>query len=168
MKHLFSAMFMFIATAMFAQETESSVPHFRNIYWGAPKDSVYVDGKKLEFMKDKNALTPNTYYLSNDDMTIGNVRLNRITYFFNDENRFYKVLLEGPKEDAQQMGFILQYKFGQNQGESRVDEVNYKQWKIKDVTFTLGEYDHVKFDVKIESNWQASEGYKKNTTVNDF
>lgn len=168
MKHLFSAILMVFATGLFAQEVENAVPHFRNVFWGVPKDSVYIDGKKVEFLRDKNALTPNTFYISNDDMTLGNVRLTRINYFFNEENRFFKVLLEGPKEDAAQMAFILQYKFGPHKSESRVDEVNYKQWKIKDVTFTLGEYDHVKFELKIESSWQATEAYKKNTTVEDF
>lgn len=168
MKHLFSIIFIAASLALVAQETEKSITQFRNIPWGAPKDSVYVDGKKIEFLKDKNALAPNTYYISNDDMTIGNVRLTRVSYIFNDENRFYKALLEGPKEDAAQTAFILQYKFGPHKNESRVDGVNYKQWQVKDVTFTLGEYDRVKFELKIESNWQATEAYKKNTSVDDF
>jgi hypothetical protein len=39
---------------------------------------------------------------------------------------------------------------------------------VKDVTFTLGIYDFLKFEVRIESNWQASEAYKKNISVDDF
>ena len=101
-------------------------------------------------------------------MTIGNVKLNKLVYLFNDDNRFVKVYMEGPKEQTEQMKFILDYKFGEHKNESKVDNVAYKQWLVKDVTFTLGEFDYLKFEVKIESNWQASEAYKKNTTVDDF
>jgi len=168
MKHLFSAVFMLFFFVAFSQNDEKNVTQFRNIPWGAPKDSIYVNGKKLDFTKDKNALTKNTYYVVNDDMTIGNVRLTRVNYIFNDDDRFVKVLLEGPKEDAEQMRFILDYKFGAFKNESRVDNVSYKQWLVKDVTFTLGVYDFLKFEARIESNWQASEAYKKNISVDDF
>jgi hypothetical protein len=66
------------------------------------------------------------------------------------------------------MKFILDYKFGTFKNESKVDNVSYKQWLVKDVTFTLGVYEFMKFEVKIESNWQASVAYKKNTNVDDF
>lgn len=168
MKHLFSVIFIALATTVLAQESEKNITQFRNIPWGAPIDSIYVNGKKLDFLKDKNSLVKNTYYIANDDMTIGNVRLTRVNYIFNDEGRFYKVQVEGPKEDAGQMRFILEYKFGVHKNESRVDGVNIKQWVIKGVTFTLGEYDTTRFELKIESDWQATEAYKKNTSVDDF
>lgn len=46
--------------------------------------------------------------------------------------------------------------------------INYKQWLVKDVTFTLRVYDFLKFEASIESNWQALEAYKKNISVDDF
>jgi hypothetical protein len=152
-----------------AQQTENqTVNMFRNIPWGTHRDSISVDGVKLEFTKDKTSLLKNSYTVVNDNMSIGNVRLTKINYIFNDENRFIKVLLEGPKEDAEQMKFILDYKFGVHKNESKVDNVSYKQWLVKDVTFTLGVFEFMRFEVKIESNWQASEAYKKNTSVDDF
>lgn len=157
---------LFFAAGAFAQET--NVTSFRNMPWGAFRDSMYVKDKKIEFVKDKSSLTKNAYIIPNDDMSIGNVKLNKINYIFNDEGRFVKVYIEGPKEQSEQMRFILDYKFGTFKNESRVDNVSYKQWLVKDVTFTLGEYDYLKFEVKIESNWQASEAYKKNTSVDDF
>ena len=167
MKKLFTVFaLLFFAAGAFAQET--NVTSFRNMPWGAFRDSMYVKDKKIEFVKDKSSLTKNAYIIPNDDMSIGNVKLNRINYIFNDEGRFVKVYIEGPKEQSEQMKFILDYKFGTFKNESRVDNVSYKQWLVKDVTFTLGEYDYLKFEVKIESNWQASEAYKKNTSVDDF
>ncbi|MFN8309010.1 MAG: hypothetical protein U0T73_03520 [Chitinophagales bacterium] len=162
---LFTA--LLFAFSAFSQE-DNNVTAFRGMPWGAFRDSMYVNGKKIDFSKDKSSLQRNAYIINNDNMTIGNVKVTRINYIFNDENRFVKVYVEGPKDDAEQMKFILDYKFGAHKNESRVDNVNYKQWLVKDVTFTLGEYEFLKFELKIESNWQASEAYKKNTTVEDF
>ena len=167
MKKIFTVL-TFILFAIGASAQETNVTSFRNMPWGAFRDSLYVKGKKIDFVKDKSSLTKNAYTIPNDDMTIGSVKLNRINYIFNDEGRFVKVYIEGSKEQADQMKFILDYKFGGYKNESKVDNVAYKQWLVKDVTFTLGEYDFLKFEVKIESNWQASEAYKKNTSVDDF
>ena len=167
MKKLFTVLsFILFAIGVSAQET--NVSSFRNMQWGAFRDSIFVKGKKVDFVRDKSSLTKNAYMIHNDDMTIGNVKLNKVNYIFNDEGRFVKVYLEGPKEQTDQMKFILDYKFGTFKNESKVDNVAYKQWLVKDVTFTLGEFDYLKFEVKIESNWQASEAYKKNTSVDDF
>jgi hypothetical protein len=167
MKKIVSAL-IFVAFAIGVSAQETNVTSFRNMPWGAFRDSLYVKGKKIDFVKDKSSLMRNAYIVPNDDMTIGNVKLTKLVYLFNDDNRFVKVYMEGPKEQTEQMKFILDYKFGEHKNESKVDNVAYKQWLVKDVTFTLGEYDYLKFEVKIESNWQASEAYKKNTTVDDF
>jgi hypothetical protein len=98
---------------------------------GAFKDSLFVKGKKVEFVKDKSSLIKNAYIIPNDDMTIGNVKLNKVNYIFNDDGRFVKVYLEGPKEQTDQMKFILDYKFGAFKNESKVDNVSYKQWLVK-------------------------------------
>ncbi len=170
MKNLLLVVCLFQAFSSFAQlpAEQTNVTMFRNIPWGSHRDSIFVDGVKQDFVKDKSALSKNTYMIINDNMTIGNVRLNKINYIFNDDGRFTKVLFEGPKEDAEQMKFILDYKFGTFKNESKVDNISYKQWLVKDVTFTLGVYEFMKFEVKIESNWQASIAYKKNTSVDDF
>src|ERR1051326_686180 len=75
-------------------ETQA-VLDFRKIFWGTSKDSIWRDGKKLDFIKDKNSLLKNAYSLANDDMTIGAVKLDKVLYIFNDDNRFYKVFLQG-------------------------------------------------------------------------
>ncbi len=151
----------------FSAESEA-VLDFRNVLWGTPIDSVWRNGKKLEFIKDKNSLFKNAYYLNGDDMTIGTVKLDRVLYIFNDDNRFYRVFLSGSYEQLEQMKFILTYKFGDYRNESFVDDSHIMQWLIKDVTFTLKEVNKSRFELTIESNWQASEDYKKNTSVDDF
>jgi hypothetical protein len=153
----------------FAQNKEGgSVTDFRKIYWGARLDSIYRDGQKLEFIKDRSTNLKNAFVLRGDPMNIGNVRLNKLVYIFNDENRFIKVYIEGPKEDFEQMKFILKYKFGEHVNERTLDGVTLYQWLVRDVTFTLKQYDFLRFELIIESSWQDAEAYKKNTSVNDF
>ncbi len=168
MKKLFFILFAVAFISSHAQTADQSITRFRNIPWGTHKDSIFVNGKKQEFLKDKNSMIRNAYMVINDNMTIGNVRLTRINYIFNDEGRFIKVYAEGVKEDAEQMRFILEYKFGAYKNESKVDNINYKQWIVRDVVFTLGVMDRGNFELKIESNWQASEAYRRNTSVEDF
>jgi hypothetical protein len=141
---------------------------FRNIFWGTKLDSVWRDGKKLEFVKDKNSLIRNAYYISCDDMTIGAVKLDKVLYIFNEEARFYRVFLQGPGGQLEDMKFILTYKFGDFRNESFVDDTHIMQWLIKDVTFTLREVGKSRFELTIESSWEAGEEYKKNTSVDDF
>jgi hypothetical protein len=156
-----------IAYSGYSAESEG-VLDFRNIFWGTPKDSVWRDGKKLEFIKDRNSLIKNAFYLAGDDLTIGAVKLERVLYIFNDEGRFYKVFLQGTPEQEEEMKFILTYKFGDYRNESFVDDSHIMQWLVKDVTFTLKEVDKSRFELTIESSWQASENYKKNISVDDF
>ena len=151
----------------FSAESQG-VLDFRNIFWGTPKDSIYRDGKKLTFEKDRNSLIKNAYYLQGDDQMLGAVKLDKVLYIFNDENRFYKVFLQGSLEQAEQMKFILTYKFGDFRNESYVDDSHIMQWLVKDVTFTLKEINKARFELTIESSWQASADYKKNTSVDDF
>ena len=152
---------------LFSAESEG-VLDFRNIFWGTPIDSVWRDGKKLEFVKDRTSLIKNSYYISGDDMLIGAVKLEKALYVFNDEKRFYKVFLQGDLDQQEEMKFILNYKFGDFRNESFVDDSHIMQWLVKDVTFTLKEINKSRFELTIESSWQASENYKKNTSVDDF
>lgn len=168
MKKLFVAIALLGMTySGFSAESEA-VLDFRKIYWGAPKDSISRDGKRIDFQKDRNSLIKNAYTIPNDDLTIGAVKLDRVLYIFNDENRFNKVFLTGSMEQAEQMKFILTYKFGDFRNESFVDDSHIMQWLIKDVTFTLKEISKSRFELTIESSWQKGEDYKKNTSVDDF
>jgi hypothetical protein len=147
---------------------DEKVNDFRQIFWGAVKDSIWRDGTKVEFKRDGNSLTKNAYIIPNDNLTLGAVKLTNINYIFNDENRFYKVLITSDIKTYDEIFFILNYKFGDYKNESNVDNVHYIQWLVKDVTFTLAKYENSRVELIIESNWQASEDYKKNTNVSDF
>ncbi|MCS6819260.1 MAG: hypothetical protein RMJ53_04790 [Chitinophagales bacterium] len=170
MKKLFLlAVAVWCSTFSFSQSKDAAtVTDFRDIYWGAKLDSIYRDGQKLEFIKDRSTTLKNAYVLKGDPMNIGNVRLNKLVYIFNDDNRFYKVFMEGPKEDFEQMKFILKYKFGEHVNERTLDNVTLYQWLVRDVTFTLKQYEFLRFELIIESSWQDAEAYKKNTNVKDF
>lgn len=158
----------FLMSASFSIFAQDRITDFRDILFGARVDSAYRNGTKVDFQKDRNSSLRNAYEIAGDNLFIGNVKLNKINYIFNDELRFFKVFMLGNKEEVAQMRFILNFKFGEHRNESVVDGIRYQQWVIKDVTFTLAEYDHVKFELVMESNWQASETYKKNTNVEDF
>jgi hypothetical protein len=84
MKNLLLLACLFQAISSFAQlpAEQPNVTMFRNIPWGSHRDSIFVDGVKQDFVKDKSALSKNTYMIINDDMTIGNVRLNRDQLYF--------------------------------------------------------------------------------------
>jgi hypothetical protein len=166
-KLLLAVSLLSLAHLGFSAESEA-VLNFRKIFWGSNKDSIWRDGKKLEFVKDKNSLIKNAYSLTGDDMTIGAVKLDKILYIFNDENRFYKVFLQGSFDQAEEMKFILTYKYGDSRNEKFIDDSHSVQWLVKDVTFTLNVISKSRFEVTIESNWQASTDYKKNTSVDDF
>lgn len=151
----------------FCAESEA-VLGFRKILWGTSRDSAWRDGKKLDFVKDKGSLIKNAYSLTNDEMVLGAVKLDKALYIFNDENRFFKVYLQGGYDQLEQMKFILTYKYGDYRNESFVDDSHIMQWLVKDVTFTLKEVAKSRFELTIESNWQASADYKKNISVDDF
>lgn len=123
---------------------------FRNIFWGTPIDSVYRDGKKLEFTKDRMSLIKNAYFLQGDDQMLGAVKLDKVLYIFNDENRFYKVFLQGGLDQVEQIRFILTYKFGDFRNESWVDDSHIMQWLVKDVTFTLKEISKSRFELLLK------------------
>ncbi|MFN8294508.1 MAG: hypothetical protein U0T72_12355 [Chitinophagales bacterium] len=168
-KVIFILLVGFFSLQGFSQSADgATVTDFRNIYWGAKLDSIYRDGQKIEFIKERTMNLKNAFVLKGDAMNVGNVRLNKLIYIFNDENRFVKVYSEGPKEDFEQMKFILKYKFGEPVNERTLDGVTMYQWLVRDVTFTLKQYEFLRFELIIESSWQDAEAYKKNTSVKDF
>ena len=66
-KLLLATLLLGFAYSGFSAESQG-VLDFRNIFWGTPKDSVWRDGKKLSFEKDRNSLIKNAYYLVGDDL----------------------------------------------------------------------------------------------------
>ncbi|MCS6935132.1 MAG: hypothetical protein NZM35_08295 [Chitinophagales bacterium] len=166
-KRILSLAFILCTFRLLAAEGDA-VLDFRNVYWGVHRDSCYRNGTKVKFVEDKNSLLRNAYAIPGDDKFIGAVKCDDILYLFNDENRFYKVYIKGDDEDIEQMKFILTYKFGDPKNEIFIDDRHIYEWLVKDVRFTLTHVIKSRFELTIESNWQATENYKKNTSVTDF
>ena len=167
MKPIFIS-FSLLFCVLVSQANQDSVPAFRSIKWGANLDSIFANGKKVEFVNSEDPGFQNAYIIPNDDPNIGNVRMNKIYYIFNEENRFSKVVMEGRKMDTEEIDFVVQYKFGEHQNSKSFDGGGYKQWIIREVTITLVEHQYHKFELTIESDWEIAEAYRKNTNVDDF
>ncbi|MBL7777348.1 MAG: hypothetical protein JNK66_03500 [Chitinophagales bacterium] len=166
-KAIISLSLLFAAFSGFSAEGDA-VLDFRNIFWGVHKDSCFRDGSKVKFVEDKRSMLRNAFAIPSDDKFIGAVKCDDILYLFNDENRFYKAYIKGDDDDVDQMRFILNYKFGDPKNETIIDDRHIYEWIVKDVRFTLTHVIKSRFELNIESNWQASENYKKNTSVSDF
>lgn len=166
-KLLVISMVQFSLLNLFAEQNR--VEDFRDVVWGTPLEAAYRGGEKLDFIKVKGPLANNSYYLKNDPMSIGTVKLNSIHYHFSEEDdKFFKVELKGDRKFIDDMIFILNYKFGEFENKSEVDGVKYFQWIVQDVTFTLSQFEARDFELSVQSDWETAQKYKKNTSVEDF
>jgi len=143
------------------------IEDFRDIEWGTHIDSIFIDGEQVTLKKKKDEVD-NSYYLYGDKMSIGSVGLSKIIYQFNGDDRFYKVMMDGNRDQIKEMIFILNYKFGDRYTTSEVDNVIYRQWVVQDVTFTLSEFAARDFNLTIESDWEQRTIIDKNSNVKDF
>jgi hypothetical protein len=174
MKHLLViATFGLMLLNVNAQTKTERIEGFRDFIWGTHVDSVYSKDNLVQFTKvernDSNEKDGNYYTLKGDNMIIGNVVLTQIYYVFSKkDNRLFKVLMEGRKDDTEQMRFIVDHKYGKSVNDGALDDKIIKQWLIRDVYITLREFSFNKFELELKSDWQAAEAYKKNTNVADF
>lgn len=165
---------MLISSLAMAQPSSATandkVPDFRDIKWGEHVDSVFKDGEKVNFVKVDDAMNENSYKIPGDDMTIGTVKLQKINYIFNEDNRFKKVFIRGEPKHLADMEFILNYKFGEPTNQQSLGYVNLKTWKVGNVVFTLSDFKDEKtfFTLTIESKWENEAAHKRNINVDDF
>lgn len=157
-----------IAVSGFAQG--SKVTGFRDLVWGIHKDSVYSNGEKLKFTKDREADEPNTYYLKDDNLTLGAAKLEKISYYFNEDDRFKKVVLRGKDEYLKDMKDIVTFKFG---GAKNVQDpggnLKVYEWQVGDVSLRLTHNGTKEmFRLIIESNWDITQTYVDNMSVKDI
>lgn len=172
MKSFFSALFILVATQLVvAQADAERIEGFRDITWGSHVDSVFVNGEQVVFTPAAKVDLLNGgkfYTIANDDLIIGSINLVNIYYVFSEDDRLYKVILEGKKADVEQMEFIVDYKYGTNVNEAVDDDKVSKQWIVSDVTLSLYNFNYNKFEFELFSDWEAAEAYRKNTSVMDF
>ncbi|MCB0737820.1 MAG: hypothetical protein KDC92_09930 [Bacteroidetes bacterium] len=161
------ALVLFVGNTAFAQG--SKIPGFRNLVWGIHKDSVKTDGQLMKFKKDRDVAEPNAYKLDDERLKVGAAKLTKINYYFNDDDRFKKVVLKGDTQYYADMHFIVTSRFGKPQETMKKEALNMLVWRDGDVTLRLNKYANQKeFTFMIESNWDVSEGFVKNLKVKDF
>lgn len=165
-KFAFLAICLSLCGAALAQG--SKVTSFRDMVWGVHKDSIFRNGTKIKFIKDRNASEANTYTMADDNLTLGSAKLEKISYFFNKDNRFKKVILVGNKQYLEDVKYIVKYKFGTGKP-SESGKVKIIKWQIGDVEINLTTHeDEDKFKLILESNWDISETFVKNMNVKDI
>lgn len=163
---------LFLAVSILSLSAQTSnIEGFRSFTWGQELTEMKIDGEVANFIKiDKDLEKDGDYYiLTDENLLIGNVLLKNIEYVFSKKDgKFYKVVLTGKKEDVEQMSFIVDYKYGDSINEDEKDNQTIKQWLINNVNIILKDYTLHKFELMIESNWEAAEAFRKNTSVDDF
>ena len=166
MRLIIALMFLTFGSQAFSQYI---LDDFRQIKFGEHKDSIFVDNKKVNFIKTQELSTPNTYLRKADDLNLGSVALNKIYYIFTDEDRFDRVAMIGQGfQKFREMKYILTFKFDDPELKDLGDGVQYS-WNIDGVrvylTYTpAGE----NFTVDIQSDYELNESRRKNQNVNDF
>ena len=156
---------------VFAQEDKTKIEGFRSFTWGQEITEMKVNGEVANFIKmEKEKEKDGDYYiLADENLKIGNVMLKNIEYVFSKKDgKFFKVVLNGKKADSEQMNFIVDYKYGENLNEDAKDDKVIKEWIVNNVTITMKDYNLHKFELTIESDWEAAEAFRKNTNVSDF
>lgn len=143
MKYIITVVAVFFLTvgahAQSKRNGKYDVQGFRDIKWGQHIDSVYSNKSKLNFIKSDVIKDANAYYLDNDDLTIGTVNLNSITYFFTDRAKFTRVVLKADKKFFTDLKYILTYKFDESHGQKMINSNNVFIWNLDDVRVTLSD-----------------------------
>ncbi len=169
MRQILIAIFaIFISVSAFSQG--SKVTGFRDLVWGVHVDSVYSNGVKVKFKKDKDATEPNTFNIQDDNLSLGAANLTKIAYFFNKDNRFKKVMMYGEDKYLQDIKDILAFKFGNPKTiTDPTPQLKVSNWQDGEVSISLTQF---KLDqnwiLSIESNWDLSEVHMKNLNVKDI
>ncbi|MGB1314651.1 MAG: hypothetical protein ACPG4Y_01445 [Chitinophagales bacterium] len=170
MKYIITIFTIFALSAnIFAQTAENKIEGFRTLKWGDEISNIMINGEVANFIETEKAKEGTFYILPSDNLMIGNVLLDEIKYVFSKkDDKFFKVSLTGKKEDVEQMKFIVNHKYGEHINETEKDDKIMRQWIVNNVTITLKDFTFNKFELLIESDWEAAEAYKKNTNVTDF
>lgn len=171
MKHILTLLLLVgFASANFAQEdSPTKIEGFRTFEWGLKLDEMMKDGEQPNFIETEKLKDGTYYVLAEENLMIGNVLLSGINYVFSKkDDKFFKVVLTGKKIDVEQMQFIVDYKYGEHLNETIKDDKVIMQWIVEDVTITLVDHKYNKFELILESNWEAVQAFKKNTNVSDF
>ena len=171
MKYIFTLLTVLtLSFSSFAQnDAEQKIKGFRSFEWGQVIEEMTTNGEEPNFIQTEKMKDGKYFILAEENLVLGNVLLTGIQYVFSKkDDKFYKVILKGKKEDVEQMDFIVNYKYGENLNYDEKDSKVIKQWIVDNVTVTLTDFEFNTFELTIESDWEAAEAFKKNTSVTDF
>lgn len=171
MKYIFTLItILTLSFSSFAQnDAVQKIKGFRSLEWGQVIEEITVGGEEPNFIQTEKKKDGKYFVLAEENLALGNVLLTGIQYVFSKkDDKFYKVILTGKKEDVEQMNFIIDYKYGDNLNLDEKDGKVVKQWLVDNVTVTLTDFEFNTFELVIESDWEAAEAFKKNTSVTDF
>lgn len=161
------ALVLFTGVVAFSQG--SRVTGFRNLVWGTHLDSAMRDGKPVKFKKDREAKEANAYMIPGEEMKIGAAKLNSINYFFNEDDRFNRVVAYGDTTYYADMSFIVRHKFGSPTERQLEGTLEILTWREGDVSLRLTKDTKNKlFSFSIKSNWDRSKSLMTNMRVKDF
>ncbi|MDX1666287.1 MAG: hypothetical protein R3350_03615 [Saprospiraceae bacterium] len=151
-------------------QIQGNIEGFRGLQWGTHVDSVTIHGEEVEMelytTTDMNK--EKLYRLEEEDLTIGTAELNDIYYVFDDQDRFFRVIINGKADYNEDMEFILQNKFGPADMRFRKNGKFVRNWTLKDVSLIFEESRTKDFTVIIESDRDERDFYQINTQVDDF
>lgn len=147
-----------------------SCPDFREMKWGAHRDSILKDGVPVNFAKVNTKSDSNSYFVPNDDLTIGTVFCDQIYYVFNSANRLVKVRLVFPRKQLGEMKYILRTKFDDPTNINESGGGYQLTWSnIEEVRLTLNDYPDVnQAIVEFSSDFEILESKRINQNVDDF
>jgi hypothetical protein len=150
-------------------ETTYLLDNFRGTFWGSPLDSFYRDDAKMDFVKTGEIGVKNTYYIENDNLFIGSVKLDNIYYVFTEDDKFDRLVFKGKTSKSfKEMKYILITKFGAPEIKDINHTIQYS-WNVDGVRLYLSfDPDTDFFTVDFYSNYEMNESRKKNRNVADF
>jgi hypothetical protein len=169
MKQFLIATFaIFLSVSAFAQS--SKVTGFRDLVWGIHVDSVYSNGVKTKFKKDKESTEPNTFNIPEDNLSLGAATLTKISYTFNKDERFKKVMMYGENKYLKDIKDILAFKFGNPTSVTDpTPQLKVSNWQDGEVSISLTQFKlQDNWVLSIESNWDLSKDHLMNMNVKDI
>jgi len=160
---------LLIGSMVNGQESSSMITDFRGLEWGAPLDSVAFDEAPNPVMMATLEAEDGKYYQrKNENLSIGTAELKNIFYVFDDNNRFYKVVIDGKRSANDDMEFILQQKFGPADDQLQKKYETVKLWNVGEADIVFTERNDQDFTLQIQSNLRKKSFYEINTQVDDF
>lgn len=167
MKKIKIIMLLLFATAI--GWTQQEVEDFRGLAWNTPLEAVEFDNEAdIDLIHRGRSATSNYYERRYENLTIGTAMLKNITYVFDENDLFYKVILSGDASVNEDMEYILLQRFGKPDKRLRKKTKSIRVWNIGEVDIILSEQKSKDFVVHFQSNEAEEKFEKDNTTIDDF